>query len=546
MAAATAGLAGIAGCQELVPIGSDSERANTYDVPTREPTDRPTTQTTEAGSGIPGVNPGPQSDAVERTTRSVLRELSPSRRLVLFCRPGTASSTDGRYTVGFASPPTSGSPGTVYVQFTATADSTREYEFGPSPPFSNYRARPVDDPSEDRGFLLVPNDGRPFPYGDLIPETPRDGRWVATGGAGAPEGDPETGPVTMAPGESILGKYALLQPRDAGALPERWEYRFDTAPWSELELGFSLWDPDLASKPISRFTDAEPPFPAAEGTEWFHRSYPDRPRVYVEPLRERVEFGTAGASFDNYAAVPASVDRWALAKAQDGAWRPIGPPDPRGKLEGTVAPGTTRQVEFAVEDDVRTATVNNPRTMRTTFTGLRPGVYAVGFSVGGIPESPTRNVPLRIDPGGPAGTGRDGSPRGPPGLYAALIEIVGDLAELTPTVDANVVERADGVVTVELTPEGLEFDRDRKEKLVVVRGAPGDPPRLILEQVMQYPALRNALAYVEPGVKRVEVVTAPRLARQPVEFLELDPLQGFEYDGERFAAVVEEPSEATG
>lgn len=528
MLAALAGV--LAGCG-----GPEARRRQgTFGVPdtTAETTDgRPTvgdpTTVDDPGTTIRGVDPGKRIAVPDAARRAVTSEPGPARQFVLTERTLTTTRASGRLTAGFLEPPSPAGPARLWIRFTNSSGRRGPFDFGPSPPFSHYWATRVGGRPDERAFLLVPDDDRPFPYEGVVPDVRTEGRWVAADRLGTPEGSVEEYTISLDPGESIAGTYSLLVHPDAVPLPERGVYQFDGGFWTEGSLGLSVFRPSLSEPGTSRFDPGRevPPFRDGFPTRWYHRtSAQESATTFLRPGTERlrIDEDEAGLAVENYAPWTVRVGPWYLFKRHRGEWRRIAPWGPADPPDG-VGPVMTRPVPPGGR--VRRSFVPGGST------GSDPESYAPGLRVGGLGAGtyalrvrpvevggPGPDVPVAVDEDGPA--------RGATGVrrvaLAALLELTGPAAEVT--LDADRVEVTRDGPTVTVRGEGRYGRKPAVGPELVVRRveAAGDAPTLLTEQVNQFPALRNALAVFEDGVETVRVATASSRVRSVLDRLAPD------------------------
>lgn len=540
LAALSAGLAGLAGCQGMA---SDGRRKGTFDVPPTETpagTDEPRTTRDEPPETPPGIDPRTGREVPGGARRSVTG-FGSRRRLVVEDGPLSSAPEKGRLTVGFLRPPTREAPARLWVALTNASDGRWRFEFGPSPPFSNYWASPVGPLAEERSLLLVPDDDRRFPYGDLVPETPTNGRWEATDDLGTPTGPVGKHRIALDPGESIAGTYRLLVHPDAGSLPARGVYEFAGLPWTESSLVLSAFDPHFSDPGSSRFPAdrSVPDLPGPGGTRWYHRAAGgSTPWIYLRPERERLRIGEASTDLTvvNDARWTVQPGDLHLYKHHDGEWRRIAPWESELRVD---LGGTTRHVPPGGRSTGRfvpaRSTEFDPEQVGEgqRVGGLGSGLYAA--SLGPVEtDGPRADTPAVITNAG------DGDPTTTPDgsgtLLAALLELTGDPVGLSFTGDVAEVSREGSTATVRVDGRFGGAPAAGPE-LVVRRG--GEPQvSLITEQVNQFPALRNALAAFEEGVGTVRVATAEGRVDRPLELLGPGSGRvGFVHDGRAYEAT---------
>jgi hypothetical protein len=522
LAGLTGGLAGIAGCQGLG--GSDS-RDDTYEVPTRET------------STVPGIDPSVDSDAPGSLSRAVSARVGPDRNFAIATPPLSDNPGPGRYVVGFTGGPGPSTPAKVWIEFTATADRPREYEFGPSPPFSNYLGVRSGSDGSPIGYVLVPTDDRPFPYEDPVPDEPTDGQWTATAPLESPDEPIRGRTVELDPGESIAGEYALLAPPGDSITPNRAAYAFEGDEQTAPSLTVSTWDPGVRDPVSSRFEERSvPELPYSAPTRWFHRVDDDDPPVYLTPSRERIDLASfvTVPTVENYTLRSVGVGRRALFKLEEGTWYPIGPlPIDRATPE-FLAPGGSREWEVTGRNDGESE-VSTGSSSSATFNSLGEGLYAVAATAYGVPSEVTEGGPLVLDPGTAREVSRSGRT-----VLAALFELSGYEAYVFAPDDAELLSREAGTVTVRLGEQSGE-DREGGDpaELIVEPATTADPSlKLIAEQVLQLFALRTALANFGFGdeVERVVVLADEETVRRPIEAFGEGYRISFKFEGTAYEA----------
>lgn len=518
LAATTGTLAALAGCG-----GTGSDTA-----PDRTPFDAPPRSTTATTDETPDDRPenlvpaGEDPLSALDLRRAITGSLD-ARRYVLAAAPFSQAPDGTRLTAGFVRGPSRTGPARIAVAVTA-ANRGRTVEFGPTPPFSAYRATPVVSrvrrtPREppDARYLLTPVDRSP--YGDLTPPAPTDRGWVATADPGTPERPAERRTVTLAADESLVGRYDLLvHPEATPGTREAVQFDGEDSPTA---LGLGVYERDA----VDRETRVSRSVPDLNGpTRWYHEG---EGTAFVRPDRERLSLprDRTTVRLENYSSPSVVVDTWRLYKLVDGRPRRVGPfrfilwgPAPR-----PVPPAGTVSTELVV--DARTDGRRPPGRLDAESLVLGPGTYAVEYgarSSGRVPPG----TPLYVDGDGetarsPATVDGDGETVDPTTRYAALFTVAGERPPLVPTDDVERVDRDGATVTVRVESRSVGLEADAEPVLVVER-APAGPtpaPRLLLEQAYWFPSLRNALSHLEPGVDRVRVVSAVTPSKRAVQFL---------------------------
>ncbi|PSQ16654.1 hypothetical protein BRD00_10360 [Halobacteriales archaeon QS_8_69_26] len=535
MLAALAGA--LAGCGDP----EARRRQGTFGVPdTTTTTDR--RRTTEDPTTVQGVDPREGVEVPDAARRAVTSRSGPTRRLVLTERVLTETQQFGRLTAGFLAPPTSEGPARVWIRFTNASEYRRPFEFGPSPPFSHYWATEVEGSNENRAFLLVPDDDRPFPYDGVMPESSTEGRWVGAGRLGTPDGPIDEYRISLDPGESIAGTYSLLVHPERFSLPDRGVYRFDGGYWTEGSLGLSVFDPDLWSTGGTRFDPARtlPSLPGATETRWYHRvaARTPTPATFLEPDAERVRIGEGETELavENYAPQTVRLSTWSLHKRHGDDWKRIVPWRPRDRegAERTPArplpPGERSAATLVpVGPD---ETDPDPYAPGLRVEGVGAGTYAFGIRAHDL-DGPGPDAPVTVG----QGDRENPFPGDDTVALAALLEFTGPAAAVTPTGDVVDVSTDGTTVTVRVDSVTTSDPVVGPELVVTPVETPDGAVELITEQVNQFPALRNALAAFEEGVSEVRVVTSRFRVRSVLDSLapEADRLR-FVHEGRTFEA----------
>jgi len=410
---------GLAGCG-----GPESDRQG-YDVPEDDP-----------GSPTGGSGASELPDGLARIATSTF---GPDRRLAVSLPPRGSPPDGTEVTAGFVDPASAESPARLWVGLTNVTDDELQLEFGPTPPFSAYHGRVLNGGrSGPRNLLLVPDDARQYAsYDRVIPDrpgnatrrtrgitrTPETGPTTTT--TTPPEGDDEqcwradaflAAPlenfeVTMAPGETVGGEYAVLYSTAIGYCPpRRGGYLFEDR-LERLSLVVSTWDPSLEPAKETGFDRSVPALPGTDGTVWYHRI--DRnARVYLEPTTERVGLPTDSLSvtFQNYSVETLSIDpdRWGLYRLVDGDWTTVVEPRYRGRSRA-VAPGGAHRLTFRLSSQSE-----DPGGPGAFVGGLEPGLYAVRHGSAGTLNT-DGDSPLRARTPPQGGDARV--------AYAALVEV---------------------------------------------------------------------------------------------------------------------------
>lgn len=443
--------------------------------------DRPPTQPSPSPAPVPSDSPA-TDESTPRGTDDRADGLEQAWSLVEFrTRPVTVSLTGtrartqdgGELAMRFARTADDDHPATVRGTFTNANPFENTFELGALPLFRNVPTawpggRPRDDEFTYRDELVLAPTGR-HDLARTVPDLALadDDRWRLSGEIDGPW-FPET--RRLGAGESFRFEYALVGRPEGRGFP-RARYHFEGH--GEREVVFAVWSTDRPGPTgDSRFQGATPaPLPEADRMAWSHAAGSQsstslRPSAEHAELPAKVEF-----TFVNHArrTVSGNPYFWRLWKRDGGQWFHVAPwgwPLPLLMLP----PGGTQSWTLAAFDD-----------HAIHFDGAR----SVGHLGGG-------RYAFEV------GMGREEV------THAALLEIDAPEATIEPTAGLDVTR--DG------TTVRIEWPRRTDEvpraTLTLTRARTADA-RLIPEQVMQdrNAALRNTLAYVEPGVDRVELVT---------------------------------------
>lgn len=377
----------------------------------------------------------------------------------------------------FVSPGTGDEPPVVEVTFTNTGSDQRSFRFDSTPPLTRHRGESSGDPA----LLLAPTPDHQWAMGiDYEPE--RAGSCWQAG---------QTPPipaivhfVKLPPNQSVRGEYHLLDvPANTACFPTG-RYAFTASHGASLVL--VAWD-RTAPGPSTQSTLADRTVPgipggSVESTQWYHQAGSDT-RVYVQPdtetvdLPETVTFRLVNRSREPLANVRPA---WQLYKLHETMWKPVAPR--RGSQSAAVlVPGATHEWPVRLAAD----------------TPDPEGSLAVGHVGGGT---------YAFRAGEPTGT-----------VYATLLSIEASTATLSPSDHVSNVEQTGDTISVTTSREGPITDG---QAVVVVRRVTDDAdgPTLLVEQVMQNPALRNTLSFVEPGVREVRLRTSRSVARAMADY----------------------------
>ncbi len=505
-----AGAAGLAGCSALENSGD----RDPYGVPNDTATDeRTTTSTTTANVAGPQQLRDPGVEVVStlrppsEVTRAVDWTVGDGKRLVLVPGPAPATPEGTELTVGFTRPANGDGPARLWVGLVNGADRELRIGFGATPPFSGYYGdvhASVEAPPPRTGLLVIPDDDRNYAsYDYVVPDEPTDGCWRAVGPAVGP---PVRSVVDVPPGQGIAGEYVALAPNDAlQCLPPRATIAFGS---EEEEVGFAVrvWQKAEAAPGESRFDRTVPPLPEFERTLWFHDAGPETP-VYLAPRHERLELeaDSTAVVLRNFSATPLAIDPggWDLYKLYRGDWKHVAPWVTPTRST-TVPPGDEHSLPFLVDNDPDRDREETPDV--ATVSGLGGGLYAVRH--GGFALEDVRAAGVMQLPAGDPPT-RDGPP---PIACAALVGVSGAPLSVPPTPAVRETTRSGSTLTVTV---GDPDDR----AVLVMRRAPDREPslELIPEQVMQVPALQDAVAHLTSDVETVRVVTDEFDATEPLD-----------------------------
>ncbi|MEE6210556.1 hypothetical protein U3A55_10355 [Salarchaeum sp. III] len=467
---AAGSVAALAGCNER---GNATTGTTTHDDSTRT-----TTPTTSDAPTPPDTGLADATTAVFETRDRTISLLGGRRRLPsgLVMRAWLSATA------------TADHPARV----TATLTNDTEYEttlrLDEVPPFDTTpHASPGRD--YDHTLYLAPTERHGF--ATTVPAVARaeSGGWYLDG----PPDRWQPEAVELAPGETLVGEFAVVPERPDSFPPGRYAFGYTDDP-----LTLSAWQ---SSQPgpteESAFEDATPPAFAEQSPAWYHDATPET-QAFLRPSAERVDAPAAVEfTLHNHRTEPLSgnVYDWTLYKQVEDDWYHIAPwaiPVPLTPL----APGDTHTWTFHAFSGPSVECEN-----AVALGHLGGGRYA--FHVNMSSES------------GPT--------------HAALFDIDAPAVSVTPTEDVS-VEREYRLVRASTPDDGGD-----RATLVVQRTDDADT-RLLPEQVMRprNRGLRNTLPFFEDGVQKVRLRTTDGVVDDALHGGE--PERVFRYDGNAFAA----------
>lgn len=483
LAALTAGTAAVAGCGSRIetptftpaPVDESPPDTPTGD----EPTDTPD------GNGASGLG---AASIVDLETVPRTYALAPLQY----------HSDDGaEVSVEFVSTATADHPARVRATLRNANPFANTFGLEWTPPFGRLASeiphrigeRFGDEEHTYRASLVF----APTANHDLVDDPPTveradGGLWRLAG-----EGDqwlPER--VRLAPDESVEGEYAVVgRAEGAGTGKGRPTGVYEFSRPDERPLRITVWNTERPGPgETSRFAGSSvPPLSDEHGTAWYHEADGTTPS-YVRPSTERADLPAAVEfTFVNHAREGTGCGHWNLYKLVDGEWFHLGPYLRTAECRIVRPGGWKTWTLHAYPGEALDA----PEV--ATFDYLGGGRYA---AVAGYGHATSES--------------------------AALVELLGGPVSVVPTEDVT-AERSDGTVTV--TTRRREGGEDASPATLTVTRADRADRRLIPEQAMRrrFRALRNALAFFEPGVEEVVVRTDERSAERVV---------GYEEDRRRF------------
>jgi hypothetical protein len=421
---------------------------------------------------------------------------SPStNRTYAFLETRSYVPTGGSVSAVFTSPPDAEGPATVRATLRNETESPLTFRVSDLPVVGGGRAAI----GADSRLLLVPTEPNEFVDTVAPVEQTDSGLWVLDSAIE----DFVAGSVRLAPEETRTGEYALVghptrrRPLAVG------RYQFDNVgtPFAEGALvaprprpssfGVTVWETDDPGPqgPSTYTGAATPDLPGLERTVWYHGTESGR---FLDPLTERVATPqrTVFTLKNHTDAVNRGYAAWRLYKRVDGQWHRLRLADRTGFAgRRGLAPGdyTAGVVGFH-----HMAAITDPdRDVTEPFVG--PGLYAAVVTLS-----------------------ETASPTG----YAARFRVDGPEVTLQPT--DGVTFDVDGPTVVGRSDEAVPGENRR----VTLEVAPGATPerRLLPEQVMRLPGLRNTLAPLRrlDGVDRAILRTREYVTRRTAAALGVD------------------------
>ncbi|GKZ12371.1 hypothetical protein [Haladaptatus sp. T7] len=209
----------------------------------------------------------------------------------------------------------------------------------------------------------------------------------------------------------------------------------------------------------------------------------DGTTLQMVPSKTRVDLPKATVSFtlrnETGATFTTNYYGWSVSKHVDGEWFHIAPqivPEPAMMLES----GDSHTWTLTIDNtDLDAASARSQGTDDIALVGLGGGTYAFGID----------------------GWFQKGGYENAIGV-AARFELNGDDLELAPTADLEVVGRNGDEKRVRQGDGGETFVATRIDE-----SEAEDPRRVLPEEAVRLPALRNLLASFESGVERVRLDT---------------------------------------
>lgn len=338
---------------------------------------------------------------------------------------------------------------------------------------------PVDGEQAD-ALVLVPTRNHEKGLRSPPIERAENGRWRL---GQPPEGAlVDDAAVTLAPGDTLGYEYWLVGRHDGTGFPTG-RYVF-----GETEhLTVSTW---VTSRPgpaaSSTFVEPDPPPLTRLGeVEWFHEAGPGS-ETYLVPGAEQVELPESVSYRLVNRGMAVAGTRWLLLKRAGGRWFDVTPPD-RPRYRGLLRLGDRETWTLALSHGASTDGVGWLGGGRYAF------VVDVGYS---------------------------------DAVYAALLSVDAPERTVVPEADLSVEREA---LRVTVTHHSWSESLVERPGTVILRRYNGEPDRRLLpEQVMRRPALRNTLPFAGPDVERITLQIAE------TQLSGLVSEEPFSFAGERF------------
>jgi len=509
---AAAGCAGRFG--ESTTTNRTTETTDESAATATEPTDAGTeSTTTDDGAGdSDGAtdSDGPEPPEDQLSTDLLDLETAPKT----YCIPRTGQFVDGRvwFQMQFARTADASSPAVVRAWAVNESDHEQVVDLSALPGFGRTESdlpHAIGRPRErftqhwETRLFLVPTDANPLVEDAPSVERGDDGRWRATR-----MDDWTVERATLDAGAYAFGEYHVVaHPDRERPFPTSAVYEFHAG---DAEFQLTTWrtgEPGPTDE--SRFAGERVPSLRGDATRSWYHDADESTGVFVEPDVER---GTLPEQVEavavNRSRTDAQCGHWNLYKLVDGEWFHVTPYIHTSDCR-SLAPGTGK------------------RYVLNAYHGEAlpdPSYYGPGGSVGWLGGGTYAVV---------AGYGADTDES------AALVELQGPSRSIVATEDASASRDGD-VVTVATDAHAAERESTEPAVLSLQRASDGsDTRRLIAEQVMRdrYRVLRNALAFYDGDVTRVDVETNDRHAERATGYD--DRTVAFRFRGEPFEATWE-------
>jgi len=500
---ASVGVVALGGCASHGTSPTTERR--TTDATTESTSTTTSNQRTTTTDDDPGNGTGPMPPQ-DRASASIV-DLQTTDRTYAFSPTGRHTADDGRLQFRFAKTATDDHPAILRAWLTNDNPYENTFDVEHLPVIgraTSRNPRPFRDPYGGGTYrtelVVAPTPENPLAAGTPAVERDEDGLWRVSR---LDDWSRET--LTLDADETAFGEYYVAGHPDGAGLGRPtgvYEYRgirhadFQIAVWQTTAPGPS---------DQSRFAGRSVPALGDAGAAWYHEADGES-TAYLQPetergsLPEQVRF-----TMVNTGRSALQCGHWNLYKLDDAEWFHVAPYVHTADCR-RLAPGQAKTYTLNAYHGEALEAVGYDE-LGATVGWLGAGTYAVaaGYAVGA-----------------------DRS--------AALVELTGEERTVVPTEDVTAT-REDGVVRVDGADPDEDESGDAAVDLVLERTDDAEH-RLIPEQVMRdrYRGIRNALAYVEPGVDRVIVETTKRIADRAVDYE--DAPARFRFEGDAFVVAL--------
>lgn len=438
---------------------------------------------------------------------SIIIDLDTKPRTIAVAPGGYRTDYGGVVELEWTASATPDHPAVLEATLTNTNEFRVQYETRMTPPFEgggvtvsrapDRSPRTHDPPADPESTIsLVPTEAHP-----LVEEAPSyerraAGDWHRTA---APPQQPNT--LWLDPGESLTGEYYLLGAADAEEIPlGHYPYGFKRH-WFTIVIWNSPRPGPVAD---SIFTDQTvPTLPDADPIAWYHEADPSTP-VYLDPATERTSLpARITCLLRNYTreGLTGGPASYGFYKFAHGEWWSVGG---CGVDVGGRSPAG-RAIPYRL------------RVFGTTpvpCNGEQGSTYDEGHLGGGI-------YAFQVDMSQDERT------------HAVLLELEGTPVTVTPTAAVETVTQVDDTLEVTTSRGDPQNDDYRLAQYLVRKiqasALPADqqPRRLIAEQVLRRPQLRDAVGLLQQhdaGTVVIEEYTAihPPFGVDEPGYLEFD------------------------